>query len=76
MREIRSKAHFKANMGQIEFVIDLDDIEKKIEEISEKWPSHEGDRVRIILIVGDKGDTIYGHPVIYRGWDEDGTHAI
>ena len=47
--------------------IDFEDIERKIDEISERFPSYSGGVVKVIIQIDQRGDMICGHPVEYRG---------
>ena len=46
--------------------IDSDSIEKQIDAITMKYPNCDRDCVKIIILIDQQGDRIFGHPVEYR----------
>ena len=52
---------------QPRLAVDFEDIIGQIDAISERFPKGTGDEVKIVLLIGQKGDRIYGHPVEYKG---------
>lgn len=50
--------------------IDFADIAGKIDTISERFPDHSRDDIKIILSIRQQADIIYGCPVEYRVSEE------
>ena len=71
MKEIVTQAKIVAPIGlsgdsRPRLAVDFGDVAKQLDEISERFPSHSKDEVKIVILIDQRGDKIYGHPVEYR----------